>query len=56
MSEGATFCAVIMMIVFFCAPMLKMLGDVYNDMAKIQRQLENIEKALYVMPDKGDAE
>jgi len=55
MSE-ATFCAVIVMIAFYCVPMLKRVDELENRIAEMQKQLENIEKALYVMPDKGDAE
>ena len=56
MSEGATFCAVIIMIMFYCVPMLKRMDELENRIAKIEKQLEHIESALYVMPDKGDEE
>ena len=56
MSEGATFCAVIIMIMLYCVPMLKRVDELENRIAEIQKQLENSEKALYVMPDKGDVE
>lgn len=56
MSEGATFCAVIVMLMCYCVPMSKRIVDLENRIAEMQKQLENIEKALYVMPDKGDAE
>lgn len=56
MSDGATFCAVIIMIMFYCVPMLKRMDELENRIAKMKKQLDHIEKALYVMPDKGDEE
>lgn len=54
MSDGATFCAVIIMIMFYCVPMLKRMDELENRIAEMQKQLDHIEKALYVMPDDGD--
>ena len=57
MSDGASFCAVIIMIMFYCVPMLKRMDELENRIAEMQKQLDHIEKALYVMPDDGgDAE
>lgn len=57
MSDGPTFCAVIIMIMFYCVPMLKRMDELENRIAEMQKQLDHIEKALYVMPDDGgDAE
>ena len=57
MSDGASFCAVIIMIMFYCVPMLKRMDELENRIAEMQKQLNHIEKALYVMPDDGgDAE
>ena len=57
MSDGATFCAVIIIFVFYCLPLLKQVDELENRIAEMQKQLDHIEKALYVIPDDGgDAE
>lgn len=56
MSEYATVWGLIIMLMFYCVPMLKRMDELENRIAEMQKQLENIEKALYVMPDKGDAD
>ena len=54
MNDGATVCGIILMLMFYCVPMLKRMDELENRIAKIEKQLEHIESALYVMPDKGD--
>lgn len=57
MSDGASLCGIILMLMFYCVPMLKRMDELENRIAKIEKQLDHIEKALYVMPDEGgDAE
>ena len=56
MNDGATVCGIILMLMFYCVPMLKRMDELENRIAKIEKQLDHIEKALYVMPDKGDAD
>ena len=53
MSDRATFCAVIIIIWVYCFPMLKRMYELESRIAKIEKQLDHIEKALYVMPDDG---
>lgn len=57
MSEAATFCAIIIILMFYWVPMLKRMDELETSIVRIEKQLANIEKALYVMPDDGgDAE
>ena len=57
MSDGASLCGIILMLMFYCVPMLKRMDELENRIAKIEKQLDHIEKALYVMPDEeGDTE
>lgn len=53
MNEYATVWALIIMLMFYCVPMLKRMDELENRIAKIETQLDHIEKALYVMPDDG---
>lgn len=57
MIERTIICAVIIIMMFYCVPMMKRMDELENRIAKIKEQLDRIEKALYVMPDDGgDAE
>ena len=56
MNEYATVWGLIIMLMFYCVPMLKRMDALENRIAKMEKQLEHIEKALYVMPDDGGAE
>ena len=53
MSEYATVWGLIILLMFYCVPMLKRMDELENRIAKMEKQLDHIEKALYVMPDDG---
>ena len=57
MIERAIICAVFLIMMYYCIPMMKRMDELENRIDKIKEQLDHIEKALYVMPyDEGDAE
>lgn len=56
MSEYGAVWGLIIMLMFYCVPMLKRMDELENRLAKIEKQLDHIEKALYVLPDDGGAE
>ena len=51
MKEWATFYAVIIIIMFFCMPMLKRIDELSGKVDKLQKTLDEIKKTLYVEVD-----
>ena len=53
MNDNAAVCGIILILMCYCVPMLKRMDELEKRIAKIETQLDHIEKALYVMPDDG---
>ena len=48
-------CMLAMIVMFFCVPMLKRMDELDMEIDKLHRKLDEIKKALYVIPEDGDA-
>lgn len=52
--NGAIVCMLVVLLMFYCVPMLKRMDELESELIKIRRQLEEIKKALYVIPEDED--
>ena len=53
-NNSSIVCMLAILVMFYCVPMLKRMDELERDITKIKRQLEEIKKALYVIPEDGD--
>ncbi len=56
MNDYVAVWGIILMLMVYCVPMLRRMDELEKRIAKIEKQLDHIEKALYVMPYDGGAE
>lgn len=56
MNEYATVCGLIIMLMFYCVPMLKRMDALEERMFDLEKEIRSIKKALYVVPEQEDKE
>lgn len=49
-------CMLVLIVMFFCVPMLKRMDELDMEIDKLHRKLDAIQNALYVIPESEDKE
>ena len=50
-NNGSVVCMLAILVMFYCVPMLKRMDELNMEIDKLHRKLDEIKKALYVLPE-----